>query len=98
MFTKIAACRATTYGSGMGSKERSDELKRICLRRDWYLSQAEEYESGRPEAGTENGIVAAMRCAEVAANYRRMADDLSVFIDAYKEADAQRSSQSPSAL
>jgi hypothetical protein len=69
----------------MGSKEQSDELKRICQRREWYLSQAEEYDSGRPEAKTENGIVAALRCAEIAANYRRMAGDLSVFIDAYNE-------------
>ena len=82
----------------MGSKAQSDELKRMCQRRAWYLSQAEEYDSGRPEAGTENGIVAALRCAEIAANYRRMADDLSVFIDAYKEVDAQGTPRSDQRL
>lgn len=71
----------------MDPAQRAKELARLRYRRAWYLSQAEEYDSGRPEAGTENGIVAAMRCAEMAANYRRMADDLSVFIDAYSEAD-----------
>jgi hypothetical protein len=75
----------------MDPTRRSQELARLRQRRTWYLSQAEEYDSGRPEAGTENGVVAALRCAERAANYRRMADDLSVFIDAYKEVDAQRS-------
>ena len=68
---------------------QAKELARLRQRRAWYLSLAEEYDSGRPEADTETGIVAAMRCAEMAANCRRMADDLSVFIDAYKEADAQ---------
>lgn len=61
---------------------------RLRHRKAWYLSQAEEYDSGRPEAATENGIVAALRCAEMATKYRRMADDLSVLIDAYKEANA----------
>jgi hypothetical protein len=72
----------------MDRAHQAKELARLRQRRAWYLSQAEEYDSGRPEAATENGIVAAMRCAEMAANYRRMADDLSVFIAAYGEADA----------
>jgi hypothetical protein len=54
----------------------------------WYLSQAEEFESGRPEAGIENGIVAALRCAEMAGKYRKWAHDLSVMIDANGEGNA----------
>jgi hypothetical protein len=57
----------------------------------WYLAQAEEYKSGRPEAKTENGIVAARRCAEMAAKYRGWAGDLSVMIEAYTEEEAQGS-------
>ena len=74
----------------MDPLHQAKEVARLRQRRAWYLSLADEYDSGRPEARTENGIVAAVRCADMAANYRRMADDLSVFIDAYKEADAQR--------
>jgi hypothetical protein len=73
----------------MDPLHQAKEVARLRQRRAWYLSLADEYDSGRPEARTENGIVAAVRCADMAANYRRMADDLSVFIDAYKEADAQ---------
>jgi hypothetical protein len=72
----------------MDPDRQAKELTRLRQRRAWYLSLAEEYDSGRPEAGTENGIVAAMRCADMTAHYRRMADDISVFIDAYKEVDA----------
>jgi len=57
----------------------------------WYLAQAEEYESGSPEAKTENGIVAARRCTEMAAKYCGWAGDLAVMIEAYTEEEAQRS-------
>jgi len=70
---------------------RSEELARLRQKMAWYLAQAEEYKSGRPEAATENGIVAARRCAEMAAKYRGWADDLAVMIEAYQEEDARRS-------
>jgi len=38
------------------------------------------------EAATENGIVAAMQCAEMATKYRRWAHDLAILIEAHKEA------------
>jgi hypothetical protein len=69
--------------------KRPEELTRLRQKMAWYLSQAGEYESGRPEAKTENGIVAAMRCAEMAAKYRRWAHDLAVLIEAYNEEDAE---------
>jgi hypothetical protein len=68
---------------------RPEELARLRQKMAWYLSQAEEYESGRPEAETENGIVAAMRCSEMAAKYRRWATDVAVLIQAHTEQDAQ---------
>jgi hypothetical protein len=71
----------------MDPNRQAKELAKLRQRRAWYLSLAEEYESGGPEAGTENGIVAAMRCADMAAHYRRMADDISVFIDAYADTE-----------
>ena len=57
-------------------------------RHAWLLSQAEEYNSGRPEADTENGIVAAQRCAEMAAKYRNQAANLLVVMEATEGADA----------
>jgi hypothetical protein len=67
------------------SSPRSEELARLRQKMAWYLAQAEEYETGRPEAATENGIVAARRCAEMAAKYRRWADDLAAIIKAHQE-------------
>jgi hypothetical protein len=78
-------------GICLDSSKRPEELARQRKKIAWYLSQAEEYESGRPEAGTENGIVAAMRCAEMAAKYRRWAHDLAVLIEAHNEVDADGS-------
>ncbi len=74
----------------MDRSARPEEVARLRQKMAWYLSQAEEYESGRPEAGTENGIVAAMRCAEMAAKYRGWAHDLSILIDAHKLIEAHR--------
>jgi hypothetical protein len=62
---------------------QAKELAKMRHKMAWYLSQAEEYDSGRPEAKTDNGIVAAMRCTEMAAKYRGWAHDLSVIIDAH---------------
>jgi hypothetical protein len=64
------------------------ELKKLLVRREWLLSQAAEYESGRPTMGIENGIVAAMKGAEMAAMFRKQAADLSVFISAYENPEA----------
>jgi hypothetical protein len=70
---------------------RPEELARLRQKMAWYLSQAEEYETGRPEAGTENGIVATIRCREMAAKYRRWAQDVAVLIEAHsKDEDAER--------
>jgi hypothetical protein len=71
---------------------RSSALKKMRHKATWLLAQAVEYDSGRPESGTEsgteNGIVAALRCAQMAASYRRQADNLAIFIAAAEEADA----------
>jgi hypothetical protein len=67
---------------------RSSELKKMRHKVTWLLAQAVEYDSGRPESGTENGIVAALKCAEMAAAYRRQADNLAIFITAAEQADA----------
>ena len=72
----------------MLNKSQADELKKMRQKMAWLLSQAEEYESGRPESGTENGIVAARRCAEMAAKYRQWAANILVVIDASEGADA----------
>lgn len=66
-------------------KPREEEIAVLCQRMVWYLAQAEEYDSGKPEIMTENGIVAADRCARMAAKYRAFAQDLAVLIDAYKQ-------------
>jgi len=80
--SRIAGYWAGTYGAGMGAKDQSDELKKLRQKLAWLHSQAEEYESGRPELHTENGIVAAKRCAEIAAKYRQQAANLMAIIDA----------------
>ena len=73
----------------MDRSARPEELARLRQKMAWYLSQAEEYDSGRPEARTENGIVAAMRCAEMAAKYRRWARDVAVLFQAHTELEAR---------
>jgi hypothetical protein len=72
-----------------GVSLRCEELARLRQKKAWYLAQAEEYESGRPGATTENGIFAARRCAAIAAKYRRWADDLAVMIEAHQVEDVQ---------
>jgi hypothetical protein len=72
----------------MGAKYQSDELKKLRQKLAWLQSQAEEYESGRPECHIENGIVAAKRCAEMTAKYRQQAANLLAVIDASEGADA----------
>jgi len=73
----------------MDRSARPEEVARLRQKMAWYLSQAEEYDSGRPEARTENGIVAAMRCAEMAAKYRRWACDLAVLVQAHTELETR---------
>jgi hypothetical protein len=83
--------KAGNWGFSVDGLPRSDELARLRQKMAWYLAQAEECESGRPEAKIENGIVAARRSAEMAAKYRGWADDLAVMIEAYTEEDARES-------
>jgi hypothetical protein len=73
-------------------KLMSDNLKDeklVVMRKQlaWLLAQAAEYDSGRPEAATENFIYAAQKCAEVAAMYRRQAETLQYLIAATEEPD-----------
>lgn len=72
----------------MDTTPQVSDRSKLRQRMKWYLAQAQEYDSGRPEAGTENGIVAAARCAEMAAKYRKWANDLSVLIDDHIEPHA----------
>ena len=72
----------------MGPKNQSADLKKMRQRMAWLLSQVEEYESGRPEIGIENGISAARKCAEMAALYSNHASNLAVLIAATEEAYA----------
>ncbi len=72
----------------MGAKDQPDNLKKMRQQLAWLLSQATEYESGRPAMAIENGIFAARKCAEMAAQYRRRADNLAALIAATEKADA----------
>jgi hypothetical protein len=72
----------------MQAKDLAAELRKMRHRHAWLLSQAQEYDSGRPEQDTENGIVAAMRCAEMAAKYRNQAANLLAIIEATDGANA----------
>ena len=67
---------------------RADNLKQMRHKMAWLRTQVEEYESGRPEFSTENGIVAARRCAEMADKFREQASNLAILIAATEEADA----------
>jgi hypothetical protein len=69
-------------------KNQADDLKKMRQQLTWLLSQVDEYESGRPEMGIENGISAARKCAEMAAGFRQRADNLVAIIAATEEADA----------
>jgi hypothetical protein len=80
----------TGKGNCLDRLASSEELARLRQKIAWYLAQAEEYKSGRPEAGTENGIVAAMRCAEMAAKYRGWAQDLAILVEAHTELDERQ--------
>jgi hypothetical protein len=66
----------------MQAKDPAAEVRKMRQKLAWLLSQAEEYDSGRPERDTENGIVAAQRCAEMAAKYRNQATNLLAVIEA----------------
>lgn len=81
--------QAEIWGTCLDGLPRSEELERLRQKMAWYLAQAAEYESGRPEAKTENGIVAARRCADMAARYRGWAGDLAIMIEAYAEEEAR---------
>jgi hypothetical protein len=72
----------------MGQRDHSAGLKQMRERLAWLLAQAEEYDSGRPENATENGITAAHKCAEMAARYRGQADNLAAVIATTKESEA----------
>ena len=54
----------------------------------WLLAQVAEYESGRPEAATENFIYAAHKCHEMAAKYRVQAQNLQSLIAATENPDS----------
>jgi hypothetical protein len=70
----------------MGIRDCSAGLK-MRERLAWLLAQADEYDSGRPETDMENGIFAARKCAEMAAECRRHASNLAVLIIATEEAN-----------
>jgi hypothetical protein len=72
----------------MNSNDKTDQLKKMRKQLTWLLAQVEEYESGRPEIATENGIYAAHKCSEMAAEYRRRADNLTALIAASEDAKA----------
>jgi len=76
------------YAVYMVPDRYASELKKLLQRREWLLSQAAEYESGRPTLGIENGIVAAQKSTEMAALFRKQAADLAIFIAAYENPDA----------
>jgi hypothetical protein len=71
----------------MGATTKISELRKMRQKMAWLLAQAEEYESGRPEIGIENGIFAAAKCREMAASYRRQARNLAIYIAAVEEAN-----------
>ena len=70
----------------MGENDKSAKLQKMRQKMAWLLAQADEYDTGRPEMHVENGIVASRRCAEMAAVYRRQANNLATIIAAAEEA------------
>jgi hypothetical protein len=60
-------------------------LKKMRQQLEWFLALAEEYESGRSEADIENGIFAARKYAEIAADFRQRARNLEILIAATEE-------------
>ena len=69
----------------MTPKAKQELVRRLRQQRVWLIAQAEKYESGRPELGTENGIVAAQRCSGMAAKYRQRAETLDLLIAAHDQ-------------
>ena len=67
----------------MRARERADLVRRLRHQFDWLLSQAAEYESGRPHVSVENGIVAAQRCAAAAQQFRKRAAEVAQLIAAH---------------
>ena len=69
----------------MTPKAKEELVRRLRQQRVWLIAQAEEYESGRPERDTENGIVAAQRCHGMAGKYRERAENLDLLIAAHEQ-------------
>jgi hypothetical protein len=69
----------------MTPQEKSEFLNGLRQQRFWLEAQADDYESGRLGGAMENGIYAAHKCAEMAATYRKRADNLTILISAYEE-------------
>jgi hypothetical protein len=72
----------------MNSNDKTDQLKKMQNQLTWLLAQVEKCELGRPELATENGVYAAHKCSEMAAEYRQRANNLMALIATTEDAEA----------